>query len=91
MADLTKRPIDNISAGPIGDDPMHWEAIIVGPAETPYEGGTFSLDVKFPTDYPFKPPKVCGGPNPDCTTAIGEVGGVPYFPGCRRDGSPFRC
>ena len=33
-------------------------AIIKGPKDTPYEGCTYNLDITFPKDYPFYPPKI---------------------------------
>lgn len=31
---------------------------VIGPPDTPYEGGRFYLEMDIPTNYPFLPPKV---------------------------------
>jgi len=37
---------------------MVWNAVIFGPADTPFEDGTFKLVMTFEESYPNKPPHV---------------------------------
>jgi ubiquitin-conjugating enzyme E2 G2 len=54
---LTSDPPDGITAGPLSeDDIFSWEALIAGPIDTPFEGGIFPAELKFPKDYPLSPP-----------------------------------
>ena len=46
-----------ITAGPVSeDDLLYWEALIQGPEGTPFEGGVFPAELRFPKDYPLAPP-----------------------------------
>eukprot|EP01113_Clastostelium_recurvatum_P019640 TRINITY_DN2318_c1_g1_i3.p1 TRINITY_DN2318_c1_g1~~TRINITY_DN2318_c1_g1_i3.p1 ORF type:complete len:591 (-),score=156.19 TRINITY_DN2318_c1_g1_i3:28-1800(-) len=39
-------------------DMLLWTFLLKGPPGTPYEGGLWAIRYQFPSDYPFKPPKV---------------------------------
>jgi ubiquitin-conjugating enzyme (huntingtin interacting protein 2) len=87
IADLHQDTLSNISANPVGDgdDLTHLKGSFKGPPGTPYEGGTYSIDVRIPGEYPFRPPTMrfdtkVWHPNVSSQT----VSNVPCMP-------PFEC
>ena len=59
LRDFVNDPPCVCSAGPM--DPKNifiWEGTILGPYDTPYDGGVFFVRIIFPDNYPFKPLQV---------------------------------
>ncbi|XAR67860.1 Ubiquitin--protein ligase [Bertholletia excelsa] len=50
--------VSGISIKPRGDSLTHLSGTIPGPLGTPYEGGTFNIDIVLPDGYPFEPPRM---------------------------------
>ena len=42
----------------VNDDLLNWDAIIMGPNESVWEGGIFQLKIAINSEYPHKPPVV---------------------------------
>ncbi|KAK8977269.1 hypothetical protein V6N11_021355 [Hibiscus sabdariffa] len=55
---LQQDPPAGISGAPQDNNIMLWNAVIFGPDDTPWDGGTFKLFLQFAEDYPNKPPTV---------------------------------
>ena len=58
--DLTRNPISNcgITISLQNENYRLWNVSILGPKDTSYRGGLFFMNVKFPEEYPLKPPEV---------------------------------
>jgi ubiquitin-conjugating enzyme E2 C len=54
---LMTSPTPGISAFPTADL-THWNATLLGPADTPYASLSFKLTLAFPANYPYAPPEV---------------------------------
>ncbi|XP_066325865.1 probable ubiquitin-conjugating enzyme E2 33 [Miscanthus floridulus] len=56
---LCKEPPPQIVARPLPNDILEWHYVLEGSKGTPIEGGYYYGKLKFPPDYPFKPPSIC--------------------------------
>ncbi|XP_031490353.1 ubiquitin-conjugating enzyme E2 34-like [Nymphaea colorata] len=55
---LCKEPVPHILARPNPNDILEWHYVLEGSEGTPFAGGIYYGKVKFPSDYPFKPPGI---------------------------------
>lgn len=55
---ITANPPPYIIAKPSDENILEWHYVITGPPKTPYEYGQYHGVLRFPSDYPFKPPSI---------------------------------
>lgn len=58
LTSLQNDPPSGVTGAPMDNNIMMWQAVIFGPDDTPWEGGTFKLVLEFTEDYPNKAPNV---------------------------------
>lgn len=74
LRDMENDGLNSLKARPVNyHNLFFWQGYIVGPDDTPYEGGIFFYEINIPSKYPFIPPKI------KFTTKI-------YHPNIRSDG-----
>lgn len=56
LADIKADSVSHIIVDTVGDSVTKLKGSFKGPPGTPYEGGTFEIDISIPNEYPFKPP-----------------------------------
>uniref|UniRef100_A0A7C9CIW0 E2 ubiquitin-conjugating enzyme n=2 Tax=Opuntia streptacantha TaxID=393608 RepID=A0A7C9CIW0_OPUST len=55
---LCKEPVPHIVARPSPNDILEWHYVLEGSEGTPFAGGYYYGKIKFPPEYPFKPPGI---------------------------------
>jgi ubiquitin-conjugating enzyme E2 R len=59
LKSLHQEPVEGFMVTlPCEEDLYTWHVAIFGPPDTPYQGGYFKAEMKFPLDYPYSPPKL---------------------------------
>ena len=49
---------EEMSAAPMANNFLMWNAVVFGPKDSPFEDGIFNLIIEFSEDYPYVPPVV---------------------------------
>ncbi|CAN3353931.1 ubiquitin-conjugating enzyme E2 6 [Diutina catenulata] len=55
---IQANPPPYIDAKPNDENILEWHYVITGPPQTPFEGGQYHGMLRFPAEYPFKPPSI---------------------------------
>ncbi|CAF1420845.1 unnamed protein product [Rotaria sordida] len=81
ISNLLKDPPPGIFIAPEPDDITKIHALVVGPLDTPYQGGFFYFILRCPPDYPFQPPR--------CLLMTTGNNTVDFHPSLNRNGKIF--
>ncbi|RID51835.1 hypothetical protein BRARA_H02475 [Brassica rapa] len=55
---LCKEPVSHVVARPSPNDILEWHYVLEGSDGTPFAGGYYYGKIKFPPEYPYKPPGI---------------------------------
>jgi ubiquitin-conjugating enzyme (huntingtin interacting protein 2) len=57
IADMHNDPHCHVEVEAVRDDDLtHLRGSFMGPPDTPYESGKYYVDIRIPSEYPFRPP-----------------------------------
>ena len=56
LAEIQKDTQSHVKAEVIGGDITKLQGSFEGPPGSPYEGGTYHVNIQIPNEYPFRPP-----------------------------------
>ncbi|XP_019861650.1 PREDICTED: ubiquitin-conjugating enzyme E2 R2-like isoform X2 [Amphimedon queenslandica] len=59
LKSLHQEPVEGFLVTlPAEEDLYTWHVAIFGPPDTPYQGGYFKAEMRFPQEYPYSPPRL---------------------------------
>ena len=58
LGDLNGGGIEGVTIDLVTDQITNWNVHIMGPDDSPYKGGKFTVNIDFSDNYPFKCPKM---------------------------------